>query len=110
MILVRSSTFPPIKAYSKLISFKGTFSDFWNGDQDTNFRRTEGPFLTQAMWNNVLPQSGFRGVDIKLDSFAEYKEAAILVARTIEEPIPHALPSAKDITLVRISPAIVIVN
>ncbi|KAK8112196.1 uncharacterized protein PG998_008653 [Apiospora kogelbergensis] len=84
----------------------GTFSDFWNGDQDTNFRRTEGPFLTHAMWNAVLPQSGFRGVDIKLDSFAEYKEAAIIVARTIEDPIPHALPSIKDVTLIyRIEPS-----
>ncbi|KAK8024490.1 KR domain-containing protein [Apiospora rasikravindrae] len=78
----------------------GTFSDFWNGDQDGNFRRTEGPFLTHAMWNSVLPQSGFRGVDIKLDSFAEYKEAAVIFARTIEYRTPRALPASEEVALV----------
>lgn len=70
----------------------GTFSDFWNGDHDARFRRTEGPFLTHQMWKDVLPQSGFRGVDIKLDSFAEYKEAAVIFARTVEEPHGGGVP------------------
>ena len=63
----------------------GTFSDFWNGDHDAKFPRTEGPFLTHDMWNEVLPKSGFSGVDIMVDSFAEYKEAAIIFARATEE-------------------------
>ena len=54
------------------------------------------------MWNNVLPQSGFRGVDIMLDSFAEYKEAAVIFARTIEAPVPRTLPASKEVTLVNI--------
>ncbi|KAG9239274.1 hypothetical protein BJ875DRAFT_525239 [Amylocarpus encephaloides] len=78
----------------------GTFSDFWNGDHDAQFPRTEGPFLTHAMWNDVLPQSGFRGVDIKLDSFTKYKEAAIIFAKAIEEPSPSLLPASRELTLI----------
>ncbi|KAK3945065.1 hypothetical protein QBC46DRAFT_455714 [Diplogelasinospora grovesii] len=87
-------------ALFEIVQQKGTFSDFWNGDHDAKFRRTEGPFLTHAMWNDVLPQSGFRGVDIMLDSFAEYKEAAVIFARTMEEPVPRTLPASKELTLI----------
>jgi hypothetical protein len=52
------------------------------------------------MWNAVLPQSGFRGVDIMLDSFTEYKEAAVIFSRAIEGPSPRSLPAVKEVTLV----------
>lgn len=52
------------------------------------------------MWNNVLPQSGFSGVDIMMDNFTEYKEAAVIFARTSETPVPRSLPASKELTLV----------
>ncbi|KAM7205885.1 hypothetical protein V8F33_000715 [Rhypophila sp. PSN 637] len=86
------------------VNILGTFSDFWNGDHDVNFRRTEGPFLTHSMWKEVLPKSGFRGVDIKLDSFAEYKEAAVIFARTAEEPhdvgVPRSLNTSNQFSVI----------
>ena len=87
---------------SKLTLFKGTFSDFWNGDQDVNFRRTEGPFLTQNMWDRVLPSSGFRDANIMLNSFAEYKEAGVIIAQAVVDPVPRALSASKDVALVSI--------
>ena len=37
-----------------------------------------------------------------LDSFAEYKEAAVIFARTSEAPVPRTLPASKEVTLVNI--------
>ena len=37
-----------------------------------------------------------------LDSFAEYKEAAVIFARTIEASVPLALPASKELKLVNI--------
>lgn len=75
----------------------GTFSDFWNGDKDPLFPRTEGPFLTLDMWNEVLPRAGFSGVDCKLDYFTQ-GEAAILVTTAVEYPVmsPSIIPQPKE--------------
>lgn len=76
----------------------GTFSDFWNGDADPDFPRTEGPFLTRATWNEVLPLTGYRGVDIMLDHFTQHGEAAIIVATTEDSATripPVVQPSEK---------------
>lgn len=35
-----------------------------------------------------------------LDSFTEYKEAAVIFSRATEEPLPRILPASKDLTLV----------
>ena len=65
----------------------GTFSDFWNGDTHPNFFRTEGLFLTRDMWNEVLPLTGYRGVDMMSDHFTQHGEAAIIVATAEENAI-----------------------
>jgi acyl transferase domain-containing protein len=58
----------------------GTFSDFWLGDHDPHFPRTDGPFLTRKQWHSVLPISGFNGVDSIVDNFSTRGECAILMA------------------------------
>ena len=80
----------------------GTFSDFWNGDTDPNFPRTEGPFLTRAVWNKVLPLTGYRGVDMMLDHFTQHGEAAIIVATAAEGAVtvPVAIQPSEKIYLV----------
>lgn len=35
-----------------------------------------------------------------LDSFTEYKEAAVIFSRAIEGPSPRSLPAVKEVTLV----------
>ena len=80
----------------------GTFSDFWNGDSDPNFPRTEGPFLTRSIWNEVLPLTGYRGVDMMLDHFSQHGEAAIIVATAGEDvtAITPVLQLPESISLV----------
>ena len=80
----------------------GTFSDFWNGDTDPEFPRTEGPFLTRAVWHEVLPRTGFRGVDMMLDHFTQHGEAAIIVATAHDTAttIPMTIQPSKGIYLV----------
>ena len=80
----------------------GTFSDFWNGDADPNFPRTEGPFLTRAMWNEVLPLTGYRGVDIMMDHFTHHGEAAIIVATALDNAntLPRMVHSCDTVNLV----------
>jgi ubiquinone/menaquinone biosynthesis C-methylase UbiE len=62
----------------------GTFSDVWKGDHDSNFPRYEGPFLTRAMWNEVLPRCGFSGLDIDLDHFTVDRLATVIIATAAE--------------------------
>lgn len=80
----------------------GTFSDFWNGDTDPSFPRIEGPFLTRAVWHEVLPRAGFRGVDMMLDHFTQHGEAAIIVAaiQDTATTIPMTIQPSKVIYLV----------
>ena len=80
----------------------GTFSDFWNGDTDPNFPRTEGPFLTRAVWHEVLPRAGFRSIDMMLDHFTQHGEAAIIVttAQDTATTIPMVIQPSKEIYLV----------
>lgn len=77
----------------------GTFSDVWKGDHDPEYPRTEGPFLTRAMWNDVLPRCGFTGLDIDLDYFADNGSATVIVATAKDLSSPVNLPS-KSLTLV----------
>lgn len=35
-----------------------------------------------------------------LDSFTEYKEAAVIFSRATEEPLPRSLPASKELILV----------
>ena len=79
----------------------GTFSDFWNGDADSAFPRTEGPFLTRKMWQNVLPEAGFEGVNLMLDHFAPQGEAAIIMANAKEStPVTRLLPEEKTLSII----------
>ena len=84
----------------------GTFSDAWKGDHDPRYPRTEGPFLTLSMWNAVLPRCGFSGIDVSLDHFAEYKDAAVILSTAVElnPPLclsaPLCLPILKQFTIV----------
>ncbi|KAM3080176.1 hypothetical protein ACMFMF_003585 [Clarireedia jacksonii] len=65
----------------------GTFSDVWKGDHDPEFPRTEGPFLTRDMWNDVLPRCGFR-LDVDLDHFSQDKLATVIVATAVDSCSP----------------------
>ncbi|PYH40874.1 type I polyketide synthase, partial [Aspergillus saccharolyticus JOP 1030-1] len=79
----------------------GTFSDFWNGDHDPVFPRLEGPFLTRAMWEAVLPRAGFSGIDLMLDHFTQQGEAAVILATAVERTeVAPPMPSPKRISLV----------
>ncbi|RMZ82570.1 hypothetical protein DV738_g1477, partial [Chaetothyriales sp. CBS 135597] len=80
----------------------GTFSDFWNGDADPKYPRTEGPFLTQSIWEDVLPKSGFSGVDLMLDHFAQEGEAAAVIMTTAVggDKEPPSPPLSKPISVV----------
>ncbi|KAL4941793.1 hypothetical protein BDV06DRAFT_222783 [Aspergillus oleicola] len=69
----------------------GTFSDFWKGDQDPEFPRLDGPFLSKSMWRNVLPQAGFSGVDFFLDDYAGENASATVVCTTAVEVLPDPL-------------------
>lgn len=41
-----------------------------------------------------------------LDSFTEYKEAAVIFGRTIEAPLPRTLPASKELKVVDMIPLI----
>ena len=67
----------------------GTFPDYWNGIPDG---RTESPLLTKSMWQAVLTQNGFSGIDILLDDHADSISMASTIITTAVEPlIPRPL-------------------
>ncbi|KAF2135262.1 uncharacterized protein K452DRAFT_303672 [Aplosporella prunicola CBS 121167] len=85
--LVMFELLQPRPAWNMIL---GTFSDFWNGDQDPHYRRLDGPFLTRKIWREVLPRTGFKGIDFMLDNFDELRQAGIIVA-TAASPEPSLL-------------------
>lgn len=61
----------------------GTFPDYWNGIPDG---RTDSPLLTKSMWQAVLTQNGFSGIDILLDDHADSVSMASTIVTTAVEP------------------------
>ena len=75
---------------------QGTFSDFWNGSLDPNFPRHEGPFAARSVWNTVLLQSGFSGLDFYLDDYVGQPSSSVLVSTAVElNIIPRDLESRR---------------
>ena len=67
----------------------GTFPDYWNGISDG---RIDSPLLTKDMWQAVLTQNGFSGIDILLDDHADSVSMASTIITTAVEPsIPRTL-------------------
>ena len=67
----------------------GTFPDYWNGIPDG---RTDSPLLTKSMWQAVLMQNGFSGIDILLnDHIDSVSMASTIVTTAIEPSIPSHL-------------------
>ena len=71
----------------------GTFPDYWNGISDG---RIDSPLLTKSMWQAVLTQNGFSGIDILLDDHADSVSMASTIITTAVEPsIPRSLASTE---------------
>ena len=69
----------------------GTFPDYWNGVFDG---RIDSPFLTKRMWQDVLTQNGFSGIDILLDDHADSVSMVSTIITTAVEPsMPRPLAS-----------------
>ena len=69
----------------------GTFPDYWNGISDD---RADSPFLTKSMWQAVLTQNGFSGIDVLLDDHTDSVSMASTIITTAVEPsIPRPLAS-----------------
>ncbi|KAL8886198.1 MAG: hypothetical protein Q9215_006064 [Flavoplaca cf. flavocitrina] len=62
----------------------GTFPDYWNGVGDG---RVDSPLLTKEMWQSVLSQNGFSGIDILLDDHEESVSMASVIVATAVEPM-----------------------
>ena len=81
----------------------GTFSDFWNGSSDAHVPRPDGPFMSKSEWHSVLSQSGFSGLDIDLDDYAEQPSSSVLVGTAVDltvPSIPPSLPQIEGVTVV----------
>lgn len=61
----------------------GTFPDYWNGVADG---RVDSPLLTKEMWQRVLSQNGFSGIDILLDDHDSPVSMASVIVTTAVEP------------------------
>ncbi|KAL9027875.1 MAG: hypothetical protein Q9196_003666 [Gyalolechia fulgens] len=61
----------------------GTFPDYWNGVADG---RVDSPLLTQDMWQQVLSENGFGGIDILLDDHDSPVSMASVIVATAVEP------------------------
>ena len=67
----------------------GTFPDYWNGIADG---RIDSPLLTKSMWQDVLTQNGFSGIDILLEDHAtSVSMASTIVTTAVEPSIPAPL-------------------
>ena len=67
----------------------GTFPDYWNGVPDG---RTDSPLLTKSMWQAVLTQNGFSGIDVLLDDHADsVSMASTIITTAVEHSIPRPL-------------------
>ncbi|KAL9018352.1 MAG: hypothetical protein Q9185_004321 [Variospora sp. 1 TL-2023] len=52
----------------------------------------QGPFLSKRLWQEVLPQSGYSGLDLCLDDFFDQPSSSVLVSTAV----PHVDPSTSD--------------
>ncbi|KAL4866681.1 hypothetical protein BDV12DRAFT_198902 [Aspergillus spectabilis] len=81
----------------------GTFSDYWKGDHDPEYPRRDGPFLSKAMWRDVLPRTGY-DFNFFLDDYAgDNATTTVLCATAVEARLadPLAQPTKKSgLTLV----------
>ena len=76
----------------------GTFPDYWNGVADG---RVDSPLLTKDMWEQVLLQNGFSGIDILLDDHdAPVSMASVIVSTAVEPTVPRSITLAPESTLV----------
>ncbi|KAK8054299.1 hypothetical protein PG996_013600 [Apiospora saccharicola] len=77
----------------------GTFSDFWKADHDPRYPRHDGPFLSKALWEAVLPAAGFSGLDFHLDDYAGANVSTTVLCATAVEPaiqVPRPLAAAAE--------------
>ena len=91
----------------------GTFSDFWNGSSDTHVPRHDGPFMSKSNWNSVLSHSGFSGLDVDLDDYAEQPSSSVLVGTAVDLnvlSVPLPLPQIEGVTMVYRSTPIMLVS
>ncbi|KAL8704809.1 MAG: hypothetical protein Q9201_002041 [Fulgogasparrea decipioides] len=76
----------------------GTFPDYWNGVADG---RVDSPLLTKDMWQQVLLQNGFSGIDILLDDHdAPVSMASVIVSTAVEPTVPRSIAQAPELSLV----------
>ena len=76
----------------------GTFPDYWNGVGDG---RVDSPLLTKEMWQSVLSQNGFSGIDILLDDHEEsISMASVIVATAVETTTVKLIAQAPEPSLV----------
>ncbi|KAI4247300.1 MAG: hypothetical protein LQ352_006197 [Teloschistes flavicans] len=76
----------------------GTFPDYWNGVADG---RVDSPLLTKDMWQQVLLQNGFSGIDILLDDHASpVSMASVIVTTAVEPTIARSISRVPDPSLV----------
>lgn len=78
----------------------GTFPDYWNGVADG---RVDSPLLTKSMWQDVLVQNGFSGIDVLLDDHEGSTSMASVIVSTAVEPkvsSPLELASAPSVIFV----------
>ena len=87
---------------------QGTFSDFWEGRNDPNFPRQDGPFMSVLTWNTILLQSGFSGIDFSLDDYLDQPSSTLLISTAIEQTLPKQLTShpIDGYTIVRRTPTL----
>lgn len=76
----------------------GTFPDYWNGVGDG---RVDSPLLTKEMWQSVLSQNGFGGIDILLDDHEEsVSMASVIVATAVGPTTLQSMIQAPEPSLV----------
>ncbi|KAI4212601.1 MAG: hypothetical protein LQ351_004673 [Letrouitia transgressa] len=63
----------------------GTFSDFWKADNDPQYPRYDGPFLSKSLWRTVLPAAGYSGLDFYLDDYSGDNVSATVVCASAME-------------------------
>ncbi|KAL4922406.1 hypothetical protein BDW62DRAFT_197082 [Aspergillus aurantiobrunneus] len=82
----------------------GTFSDYWKGDQDLEYPRFDGPFLSKAMWRDVLPKAGYE-FDFFLDDYSgDNASTTVICATAVEarlaDPLAQPTTEKPGLTLV----------
>ncbi|POS74346.1 polyketide synthase-5 [Diaporthe helianthi] len=65
----------------------GTFSDFWKADNDPSYPRYDGPFLSKSLWQTVLPDAGFSGLDFYLDDYSGANISTTVICASAAQPL-----------------------